>query len=91
MRGQLAVPGKPRCTVKPSTTSAWVEVMLDPPGVDWRIVNYVHDGYITLSRYECNVARSKPRSFSRAGALSFFIISHDFHIYSSYHTFVLSC
>ena len=66
LRGQ-AVPGKPRCTVKPSTTSAWVEVMLNPPGVDWQIVNYVHDGYITLSRYECNVARSKPRSFSRAG------------------------
>ena len=65
-RGQ-AVPGKPRCTVKPSTTSAWVEVMLNPPSVDWRIVNNVHDGYRTLSRYECNVARSKPRSFSNRG------------------------
>ena len=62
-----AVPGKPRCTVKPSTTSAWVQVMLNPPGVDWRIVNYVHDGCITLSRCECNVARFKPRSFCSAG------------------------
>ena len=35
-----ALPGKPRCTVKPCTTSAWVEVMLNPPGVDC--------GYITL-------------------------------------------
>ena len=38
LRGQ-AVPGKPRCTVKPSTASAWVKVMLNPPGVDWRVVN----------------------------------------------------
>ena len=45
---------------------AWVEVMLNPPGVDWRIVNYVHDGYRTLSRYECDIARFKPRSFCSA-------------------------
>ena len=55
------------CTVKPSTTSAWVQVTLNPPGVDWRIVNYVHDGYIALSRCECNVAPFKPRSFCSAG------------------------
>ena len=42
---RTSCPLKHRCTVKPSTASAWVEVMLNPPGVDWRIVNYVHDGY----------------------------------------------
>ena len=31
--------------------------MLNPPCVDWRIVNYVHDGYIMLSRVDTSATQ----------------------------------